>query len=525
MRFRSLGFLVMSLLCVVMSAQAALQLSGLEFMPSAAPKTGDVPGLALPGPVSPDEYMLGPGDQLMLLAYNASRSTERLHVNSEGNVLLPGLGLAPATGMSLSQFQQEWSGPLASLFSADSCALWIEQPRVIRVHLSGFNTNPEVLELPYLSRLDAVLAGSLYGYDELGVIHYNVYTSYRNVEIHRSTDTLLVDFLSFANGGQMAGNPLLSGGDHIVISKRGSVLRVDGPLRQPGGVVEFRKGDTPHQVLNVMGGVMEGYQNLLCQVVRRDPSGLIRQRWEFPITDPKMDSLRLEAWDQVYVVADRSGDFLYEVSINGEVLRPGIYAIDQDRTTLDEILRLAIPDTLSADLENLQISRQVEEDPELEFIETLEGLGDLTWFERSYAKSRSVHGGGTIALEISRNDVDFASILLRNGDEIFVPHSTSYVELLGAVRMPGFQVFQQGWTVRDYLKQAGGKLPGVPKTSIKIRRAGSVHFVSVKLVDSLRPGDVIMIPYTDELTTWEKFKEGLGVTVQLLSVVLLARSF
>jgi protein involved in polysaccharide export with SLBB domain len=97
------------------------------------------------------------------------------------------------------------------------------------------------------------------------------------------------------------------------------------------------------------------------------------------------------------------------------------------------------------------------------------------------------------------------------------------VEVLGAVNEPGMLKLQPGWTVSDYMKAAGGKLRGARNSELRLRRAGSDQFVPVGLGVEVAAGDVIMLMYRDEMTAWEKFKEGLAVTAQIMTVALVVR--
>jgi protein involved in polysaccharide export with SLBB domain len=498
--------------------------------------------LVLDGAVPATEYILGPGDKLKLLAYNISRSEEELSVDVEGRVELPGLGSVAAAGLDLQRFRDTWSTKLSGVFSCDSVSIRVTEPRRFRVRYSGYGTNPESIELAYPARLDAVLAERLLPKleeremrarsmplelkpeeEREQALQILPELSFRHVLVIRDADTLDVDFLSFSLAGSAEGNPLLRDGDHILALGRGPIMELSGPLRMPVGEVEFRSGDTPLDLIKLAGGVQEGYEAIEVEVTRRAPDGAIINTFTCDLGSPRLASFQLKPWDQVFLRGDRSGESMQRAQVSGEVLRPGSYAIEEGVTTLGTLLERAGIDSSRVDMEHITLIRQNENDPEQSFIEEEGPVIGLTWFERSYAKSRSIHGGSSMAREISGASDEVDQLYLHDGDEIRVPIRQRFIELIGAVRNPGLQVYQEGWTLKDYLMEAGGKEPGVPKSTIKLRRAGSVQFVTVKYGTVLLPGDVVMIPYHDELTAWQKFKEGLSVTVQLVTLVLLTR--
>ncbi len=516
---------------------------GLDLKAARLAKPATTSGnLILDGAVPAAEYILGPGDKLKLLAYNISRSEEDLSVDVEGRIELPGLGSVAAAGLSLERFRDTWSGKLSAVFSCDSVSIRVTEPRRFRVRYSGYGANPESIELAYPARLDAVLADRLLpkleeremrarsmemelqpNEERQQALQVLPELSFRHVLVIRETDTLDIDFLSFSLAGSPAGNPLLRDGDHILAQGRGPVVELAGPLRMPVGEVEFRSGDTALDLIRLAGGVQEGYEAIEVEVTRRAADGAILSTFTCDLTSPRLAEFALKPWDQVFLRGDRSGEFMQRAVVSGEVLRPGSYAIEEGTTTLGEILEKAGIDSSRADMQHITLIRQSDDDPELAFIEEEGPVIGLTWFERSFAKSRSIHGGSSMAREISGTSTEVDCLYLHDGDEIRVPIRQRFVELIGAVRNPGLQIYQEGWTLKDYLEEAGGKEPGVPKSTIKLRRAGSVQFVTVKYGTVLQPGDVVMIPYRDELTAWQKFKEGLSVTVQLVTLVLLTR--
>jgi polysaccharide biosynthesis/export protein len=85
---------------------------------------------------------------------------------------------------------------------------------------------------------------------------------------------------------------------------------------------------------------------------------------------------------------------------------------------------------------------------------------------------------------------------LQDGDTIFVPRAES-VYVFGEVRNPGAYPIQSNTTVLQALSLAGGVTPNGATNRIKIVRIEKgqrKEIKNVKLTDTIRPGDTIVVP-------------------------------
>jgi len=229
-------------------------------------------------------------------------------------------------------------------------------------------------------------------------------------------------------------------------------------------------------------------------------------------------------YDRIYMRADNISDMTKQVYVSGRVFRPGFYAITPGKTTIQEVLEIAIPDSTYADLENVVIIRKPERDMERTFVVSLGDPGVLRRFERDYYKSRYQSEGGRISAKYSGNTTVSLDFKMNDGDEVRVLRKSRDVEVLGAVVHPGAQPWKEGWTATMYVDAAGGRQKGVRMNEMRIRRMGEDHFSTVDANEILVPGDVLMLMYREDLTAWEKFKEALTVAAQVITIVLVARS-
>ncbi|MDP2361251.1 MAG: polysaccharide biosynthesis/export family protein [bacterium] len=522
------------LLCATAGALDLKDLGKLGRSASAAPAPA-APSWVLERPIDPESYRLGPGDLLGLYAYNLERTREERPVESDGRLELPGLGRVPAAGLSLAELRRRVSRDLVRVFACDSVDLWIAQPRRIRVQVGGAGQETRWLEMDYQSRLSATLAEAvrppavadpdatlpglvrpLPAADSL---------AWRNVVIQRDGARISADLLHVLRSGSWEDDPMLEGGDRVIWSRRGATIGAWGPFRHGEGEQEFRPGDTPRRLVELMGGPRAGLEDVHYELVRAGAGGGIQARWTLHPGDGLFASLELQPFDRLYLRAGNQLDPVWQASVGGQVRRPGSYPVEAGRTTLADLLALARPDSATADLTHFRVLRKPVHDPETRFIGEVMQLTELNRFERDYLKSRIIHEGGRVSLTYDGAWFDPARVQVLDGDEIQVLRRGREVEVIGAVNRAGAMAWREGWSARRYVQAAGGKMRGSNLTDLRLRPSGTDQFIPVGRGYKPRPGDVLMLMYREELTAWQKFKEGITVAAQVLTVVLVARSF
>ena len=105
----------------------------------------------LSGPV-PDDYVLGPGDQVALILTGAVELTQEMIVTREGFVVVPQLGRIRAAGLTVAQLRIFLRDPLANSYSGItrgtvSVDVTITRLRTIQVFLTGEVGQPGAYQL------------------------------------------------------------------------------------------------------------------------------------------------------------------------------------------------------------------------------------------------------------------------------------------------------------------------------------------------------------------------------------------
>jgi len=196
-------------------------------------------------PVGPD-YVLGPGDELVIDYWGASSQHIQRSVDREGRVSIPEAGSVVVAGRTLAEVQQTIQKMLSHQLRGISVDVTLGKLRTVRVYVVGDVKNPGAYDISSLSTaLSALIAAG--GPTDTG--------SYRTVK-HFRGKTLVeeVDLYDLMLKGVSSGEVHLESGDSILVPPIGPQVTVAGKVRRPA-IYELRKEQTLDQVLDLAGGV------------------------------------------------------------------------------------------------------------------------------------------------------------------------------------------------------------------------------------------------------------------------------
>ena len=207
----------------------------------------------------PEDYVLGPDDELILAFRGRARQTLTLRIGRDGNLLLPDLPPIPAAGRSLKDLRAHLEGLATRDLGGSEVFVSIGQVRQMNVFVAGEVLRPGFQPLNALSTLlDALSAAG--GVRKTG--------SLRAIRIEGPRGRRVVDL--YAVIADAAGDPDLSlrEGDRIVVPPVGGTVAVAGDVARPG-IYELpaRAAGAPlGEMLSLAGGTMRpGGNRLLVQ--------------------------------------------------------------------------------------------------------------------------------------------------------------------------------------------------------------------------------------------------------------------
>jgi protein involved in polysaccharide export with SLBB domain len=230
------------------------------------------------------------------------------------------------------------------------------------------------------------------------------------------------------------------------------------------------------------------------------------------------------------------------IAVRGEVQFPGVYVIRQGETLSSVLSRaggvtdLAFPDGsvfTRVDLRQREseqldgLARRIETDLASVALADPGARDVITTGQTLVDQLRSTRAVGRLVIDLDAvlSGVADRDILLRNGDELFVPEITQEVMVLGEVQNSTSHLYTAGFDKEDYIQLSGGMTSRADKKRVYVVRAngsvfadsGASWFRRSNRI-ALQPGDTIVVPLdTDrvhQLTLWQ------GITQILYNIAI-----
>ena len=285
------------------------------------------PNLNIP---TPKNYIIGSGDELLLVLTGDNEVNYRLRVTPEGNINVNYVGLIPVAGLTVedatSRIKQQMQGTYPQLRSGNTrLSVTLGNIRSIKVTLTGFVTRPGTYTLPSLANVFHALYASG-GPSEKG--------TYRNIQLIRNNEVIeTVDAYDFLTRGIQPGNVRLEDGDVIHIPVFERHVTVDGSVNNPG-IFEPLATESLADVLRFAGNFTPDAYTAkvkVLQITDRERSVADVYAEDFGTYTPKNG-------DQ-FIVEEILDRYANRVEIEGAVFRPGKYALTEGLTLRELIQR------------------------------------------------------------------------------------------------------------------------------------------------------------------------------------------
>lgn len=375
------------------------------------------------GPVGP-EYILGPGDNLVVFISSFADTSFSLTLDREGKVFLPRVGTTYLWGLTFADAEKLIAGRLATVLRSARVQVSMGRVRALDVYVLGSVERPgKVTVTGNATAMNALAAAG--GPNALG--------SLRDIRVLRAQHEVAhLDLYRFLLEGDRSADPRLQAGDVVFVGLVRRVVGVQGAVARPG--VYESDGKTSLSTLLSMAGGASPFADLSrVHIERVDANGGFRLQ-DLPLDhghgiDP--DSLELSNYDLVTILPlnERVKNV---VTLDGFVRHPGEYELAPGL----KLSQLASADRLlpEADLDQAELRRV---DP---------ATFNVSVRPVSIRRAR----GGEEDLELLPMDAVTVFSSAR------FPHS---VTLVGEVTRPGTYTIGPGERLSEVLKRAGGVTP------------------------------------------------------------------
>lgn len=315
-------------------------------------------------------------------------------------------------------------------------------------------------------------------------------------------------------------------------------ITVFGEVARPGDF-PFAENTTLEDIIIQAGGLKESASSVRVDVSRRikDSKGTqvskeIGQMFSFALKDGFVvdgeQGFKLQPYDQIFVRRSPSYQPQVNVTIKGEILYNGTYALTSKSERLSDLVKKAGGVTPYAYVKGSKLMRKANE-------EELKRMADVkkliqremgTLADSMKLELDSIYPVGIDLEKALKNPGSTADIVLCEGDQLIIPELTNTVKINGAVMMPNTVTYNKGYTVKDYISQAGGFANGARKRkAFIIYMNGNIAEVKGSGKNLVEPGCEIVVPVKDK-TKAEKWniQTILGIASSLGSLGLTAAS-
>lgn len=476
--------------------------------------------------IDPDAYLLGPQDKL-IISIVATRPRElEVEVSPEGKISIPEVGVVNVKGLTLSQAQRAIVEKVKTVLKASEINVLLKSIRKFKVSISGAVQKPAVVSASSTDRVSEII-------DKAGGFKENA--SLRKILLYRNDgqEIINVDLLRFFFLNDRSANPFVTGGDHIIVpfASENEFIEAQGEVSKPGKF-EFRQGDSLSTLIRFAQGFTELALLDSVEFVRQELDGnfdfrlLNLQSWKDLIKSPNVSlpgDFPLKIGDRVFIRKISSWKKPSTVVIEGEVLYPGKYAIDENNFRISDLLNKCGGFTKDADIEKIRFIRQAMlnvVDPEMERLSRIPP-SEMSKNEYRYFLSRVNERKGLMSINFRRildNPQSDDNIILQDLDSIYVPKKNEFVNIQGRVNNPGLVAYKPGYNYLDYIQLAGGFGFRADENATLVVKSKGEQFRARDLNYKIEPGDNILVPPQEELTFFEIFTTALTITTQVLTI-------
>lgn len=382
---------------------------------------------------TPQNYVLGPGDMLIIDIFGDTQKSEQLTVSPDGDVTVPEYGPIHVAGLSVAEAQQRVRSSLGSYYQSSDVKVSVGQTRTIIVNVMGEVRVPGTYTLSAFATVFHALymAG---GINDLGTL--------RNIQVFRQGRLITsVDVYEFILNGRLAGNVHLQDNDVIQVGPYEGIVEIEGSVKRPMAY-ELRKDESLATLLKYSGGFMNNAYQKSVRVVRNNG----RMKSVFNVDEFEISEFKMADGDVVTVdqIIDR---FENMVEVKGAVFRPGMYNFGKKVYSVRSLIEAADGVTEEA-MTSRAVLRRMKPNRTQEVLSVdLKGILDGT----------------------------AADIALMNEDILFVPTLAEHQNLrtltiTGEVIFPGTYEYADNMTLEDLILQAGGLTDRASMTKIDVSR-------------------------------------------------------
>lgn len=382
---------------------------------------------------TPAEYVLGPGDELVVDIYGSSQQSTRHVISPDGSITLDKVGPINVSGLTVQQANARIYAAIGGYYEDSKVRTTVGQTRTIVVNVFGEVASPGTYKLSaFATAFNALyLAG---GTSEIGTL--------RNIRVLRNGRVIsTIDVYDYLQHGNLTGNVMLKDNDVIMVDSYANIVTIQGKVKRPMKY-ELKSNETVADLLALAGGhTGDAYKDEI-RIERRSDEGLTVHT----VPAAQYKEFRLADAD-IIVVGDIIERYQNMTEVQGAVFRPGRYTLGTQVYSVKTLVQQA-----GGLLERAFTSRAI--------LKRMQA-------DRTY-KDIAIDIAGILEGRI-------ADVMLENEDHLYIGSidqllSEQTVEILGEVYNPGKYAYSYNTTIEDLITEAGGLQKSASLENVEIAR-------------------------------------------------------
>lgn len=389
---------------------------------------------------TPQNYRLGPGDEVVIDIWGANEDHLRQTISPEGRIMISQIGPIYLNGMTIAEANKHIRDAFASKYSGiggedpdSDINVTLGQVRTIQINIMGEVAVPGTYRLsPFSTVFHALYKAN--GISDLGTMRDIQLVRNNKIEKH-------IDIYDYLFEGKQDGNIRLQEGDVIIVPPYSSLVSIDGNVKRPM-YYEMAPDETITDLIDYAGGFTGDAYTEQIRLARQTG----RENELFNIANADFDSYRLANGDIISVgtILDR---YANRVELKGSVFRPGMYALSSDLNTVKDLVNAA-----EGLMEDAYTTRVIlyREGPNLQLEVIPLDLG-------------AIMDGSAPDVALRRNDM----IVVPSIEEM---EDRGVLTISGMVARPGTFPYADNTTIEDLIVMAGGLIRGASTARLDVSR-------------------------------------------------------
>lgn len=286
-------------------------------------------------------------------------------------------------------------------------------------------------------------------------------------------------------------------------------LTVFGEVARPGNF-PFAENTTLEDIIIQAGGLLESASSVRVDVSRRikdskstQTSEKIGELFTFSLKDGFVvdgePGFKLKPYDQIFVRKSPAYQPQINVTVKGEILYGGTYALTQKTERLSDLIQKSGGVTPYAYVKGARLIRRINDEERMRMQSVLDmAQNTATGSDSIDVKKLDIGNVYYVGIDLQKalaSPKSDADIVLREGDELIIPEYNNTVKISGAVMYPNTVTYAANKTVSHYIEQAGGYGNNAKKSKAYIvYMNGQVKKAKKYSHHIIEPGCEIIVP-------------------------------